>query len=247
MFGPAGAGTYDALTRLPRALKAVLGLLSSTVLPVAARLERTSDTRGMQRLGQAGIIVIGILALPPVAAAMVFSKPLFGLWLGPDLGGLWAWQALMFLIPGLSMLLSFGGTALLVRPQVITTMNSWTGLQVALQFFIALIAARWLDERAFVLGQVLAVVATFGPQLRVVCKELGVARTVLRRLLHVVLGMAAISAAAAWLALRIDTWLHLAIASGVFVVFGWSIGIWLGLTAGQREKLTNELRNRIGL
>jgi hypothetical protein len=37
LLGPTAVGVFDALSRLPRAVKGVLGLLSSTVLPLAAR------------------------------------------------------------------------------------------------------------------------------------------------------------------------------------------------------------------
>ena len=246
LFGPVGAGTYDALSRLPRAIKSVLGLLSSTVLPVAARLETATDARGLRRLGQAGILVVGILALPPVAAALVFSKPLLALWIGSTLASFWGWQSLMFLIPGLTVLLSFGGTALLVRPHVTATMNRWTAAQVALQFLLAGMAVTWLHERAFILGQVLAVSITFGPQLSLVCTELGVRLPVLKRLLHVVLALFALSGVAWWTVPFIESWGTLGFGMSLLTLLGWATGLRLGLIPAQRERLRAEMRRRFG-
>jgi O-antigen/teichoic acid export membrane protein len=240
-FGPAGAGTYEALSRLPRAIKSVLGLLSTTVLPVAARLESAADTRGMQRLGQAGILIVGVVAMPPVLAAMVFSKPLLYLWIGSELADLWAWQALMFLIPAMTVLLSFGGTALLVRSRVTSIMNRWTALQVFVQFLFAVVAAKWLSERAFILGQVLAVAMTFVPQLRLVCSELGVSRAVLQRLLNVIVALV-VQACLVWFIVPfITTWTLLVLGMLLLTMLGWITGFRLGLIPEQRKRLRTEL------
>jgi O-antigen/teichoic acid export membrane protein len=244
LVGPTGAGTYDALSRLPRAIKSVLGLLSSTVLPVAARLETSADARGMQRLGQGGILIVGIFALPPVAASMVFSKPLLDLWVGNTLSSFWGWQALMLLIPALTALLSFGGTALLVRPQVTSTMNRLIAMQVALQFLLAGLAVAWLQERAFILGQVLAVVITFGLQLRLVCSELSVGWPVLQRLLKVATALVALSGLAWSTVSFIESWATLGLAMSSLTAVGWAIGLQLGLIPAERNRLRAEICRR---
>ena len=245
LFGPSGAGGYDALSRLPRAVKGILGLLSSTVLPLAARLENSTDTLGMRRLGQAGVIVIGIIALPPVVCGIVFSEPLLFLWLGPELARMWGWQAAMFTIPGLTVLISFGGTALLVRPSVISQMNRWVGLQIAIQFLLAAVALPWLSERAFILGQVLAVAITFAPQLRIVCIELNISILVLKRLLKVVLAQIVLGGLAIWFSEDFHSWSKLILAMVIWTVIGWALGLRLGLVPQQKKRLISLLRNKV--
>ena len=240
LLGPLGVGTYDAVSRLPRAIKAVLGLLSSTVLPVASRLESAADTKGMRRLGHAGVLVTGIVALPPVAAAMVYSEPLLRLWIGEEFSHLWAWQSLMFAIPAMSVLLSFGGTTLLVRPAAMTAMNRLTVLQVLLQFMLALLAVRWLNERAFILGQVIAVAVTFVPQIRLIGKELGFEGAVYRRLLGLVAALIALAALSWLLDLVIDTWWLVGLAMSLWTLAGWTSGIFFVLSSHQRSRLFGE-------
>lgn len=246
MFGPQGSGTYDALSRLPRAIKSILGLLSSTVLPVAARLERSFDKNGLRRIGQAGVIVVGIIALPPVICAMVFSKTILKLWVGSDLGAMWGWQAAMFLIPGLTVLLSFGGTALLVRPQVVLAMNRWTALQVILQFLLAGLALPWFGELSFIFGQVLAVAITFIPQLKIVCCELCVPPTVLCRLLKIFLGLVFLGVLVIGFQPVLNTWFALISAMMVWLIIAWFISLKLGLLSFQRKKIIIEMRTRFG-
>lgn len=245
MFGPQGAGTYDAISRLPRAIKSILGLLSSTVLPVAARLEGSADKNGLRRIGQAGVIVVGIIALPPVICAMVFSKTILTLWIGAEFATMWAWQAAMFLIPGLTVLLSFGGTALLVRSQVVSAMNRWTALQVMLQFSLAGLALPWFGELSFIFGQVLAVAITFVPQLKIVCSELCVPATVLHRLVKIFLGLVFLGALAIGFQSVLNTWFALISAMTVWLIIAWMFSLKLGLLSFQRKKIMLELRTKI--
>jgi O-antigen/teichoic acid export membrane protein len=245
MFGPVGVGTFDALSRLPRAAKAVLGLLSSTILPIAARLESAADAKGLRRLGQAGVLMIGLATLPPLAATMAFSEPLLHAWVGPDLAALAIWQAAMFVVPALSVLLSFGGTALLVRPDVVAAMNRLTLVQLALQFGLALAAAHWLQERAFILGQVCAVTLTFIPLIRLICRELDVPERVFAQLGVLLAVLVALGLPAAWFASAIRGWPTLGLTMLGWTLLCWVICFRLVLTTQQRDKLLGALRGFI--
>lgn len=241
-FGPAGLGNYDTLSRLPRAAKAVLGLLSSTVLPIASKLDSAADATELRRLGHAGVLLIGLVSLPPLAATMVFSEPLLRLWVGPELSRFHDWQAAMFIVPALSVLLSFGGTALLVRPAVVAAMNRLTLLQIALQFAVAWLAAGALQERAFILGQVVAVAATFVPQLRLICGELGIHPRVYGQLARLVTLLMALALLALWWAPALFGWLPLIAAMGGWTLMAWVAGFFLVLPATYRNKVTGAVQ-----
>jgi len=127
---------------------------------------------------------------------------------------------------------------------VTSIMNRWTALQVAIQFLFAAIAAKWLSERAFILGQVFAVAITFGPQLRLVCSELGVSKTVLQRLLNVVLVLV-LQACLAWFIVPfITNWTLLVTGMMALTILGWISSLRLGLIPEQRERLRIELYRR---
>ena len=241
-FGPTGLGIYDALSRLPRAAKAVLGLLSSTVLPLASKLESAADAAGLRRLGHAGVLLIGMVSLPPLAATMTFSEPLLRLWVGSELSRFHTWQAAMFMVPALSVLLSFGGTALLVRPAVVATMNRLTILQIALHFALAWLAAGALQERAFILGQVVAVAVTFVPQLRLVCGELGIHPRVYGQLARLVTLLVALALLALWWVPALVGWLPLVAAMGSWTLVAWVASFFLVLPATYRNKVTGAVK-----
>lgn len=192
LLGPAAAGLYDVLVRLPRFAKQIVGLLNSALLPVAARLEADADHRGMQRLGRLGLVVAAAAALPPLAAGSVFSEPILRLWIGPALASEWPWLALMFAVPALSALISSGATALLVRTECVAAMNRLVAIQIVLQLGLSLALLAYWEVRAFIFGQVAAMVLTFGPQLRLICREQGLGRETMRTF-AVVVGIVAVA------------------------------------------------------
>lgn len=244
-LGPAAVGTYDALSRLPRAAKAILGLLSSTILPLASKLESAADATGLRRLGHVGILLIGLLSMPPLVAAMVFSQPLLRLWIGSELSIFHIWQSSMFIVPALSVLLSFGGTALLVRPNVVKLMNRLTLLQIALQFALAWLAVSALQERAFILGQVVAVVVTFVPQLRLICGELGVHPRIYYQLARLVALLMVLALPVLWWVPSISNWIHLVGIMGIWTLVAWVASFFLVLPATYRNKITRILSCKI--
>ena len=245
LLGPTAVGVFDALSRLPRAVKGVMGLLSSTVLPLATRLESAADEKGMQRLGQAGVLLVGLISLPPLAAVMAFSAPVLRLWLGEAMAPLWGWQALLFLVPACSVLVGFGGAALLVRPHVVRTMNKIIAVQIVLQYSLSLLAVHWLQERAFFLGQVLAVAFTFVAQMRLVKVEMKLPAETHFALLRLLGVMVALALPGLFCARWVQGWPSLLLALVTWTLLCWLLCARLVLTASQRARLIATLKARL--
>jgi len=83
LFGPTAVGTYDALVRLARVSKILVGLLTSALLPVASRLDERGSSTTFQRLGELGLIMLPMFTLPPLAAAAILSPEILQMWIGP--------------------------------------------------------------------------------------------------------------------------------------------------------------------
>lgn len=237
LLGINAVGVFDALTRLPRFSKSVLGLLSSTVLPVAAKLESVSDEKNMRRLGQTGILVVGLLTLPPLASAMIFSKPILEIWLRGTLTHYWHWQAAMFLTPALTALVGFGATALIVRPQATAAMNRLILIQILLQFGLSLALINVIQERAFILGQVVAVAVTFIWQMRLIALELKASVTIHWRLARIVL----ICTALVLPGVLLQSWIDGPVTLGL-AMLAWTVAAWGACLAGV---LDSEQRGRV--
>ena len=237
LLGVTAVGVFDALTRLPRFAKSVLGLLSSTVLPVATKLESVSDKKNMRRLGQVGFLILGLLALPPLAALMVFSKPILEIWLSGALTHYWYWQAAMFLIPASSVILGFGSTALIVRPQAIVVMNRLVFLQTVLQFGLSIALVNLIQERAFIFGQVAAVAVTFIWQMRLLTLELNTSSTVYRRLIFIALICLVLSLPSMFIQQLIDGPVILGAAMILWTFCAWLACFAVVLDREQRARL----------
>jgi O-antigen/teichoic acid export membrane protein len=173
IFGPAATGVYDILTRLPKFMKSVLGLISSTLLPVAVRLDVSNNTEGTRRLGETGLLMMTLITLPVVTACMFFSLEILQLWIGPQMASDWPWLALMFLQPLIMAPVGFGSSILLGRLDITRRLNTITTFQVLLQLGISLALAGLLQEKAFILGQVIAVCVTFPVSMALITRSQG--------------------------------------------------------------------------
>jgi O-antigen/teichoic acid export membrane protein len=173
LVGPAGAGVYDVLTRLPRAAKSILSLLNSALLPVSARFEQISDRSRMRVLGATGFWLVPALTFPLLIGGAVLAEDLMRVWLGPSLVYLWPWLSLMFIVPLLNILLSFGQTMMQVRSRFLEENNRVALAQIATQFVLSIALVRVLEERAFIAGQVAAALLGFPFQMRLLLREQG--------------------------------------------------------------------------
>jgi O-antigen/teichoic acid export membrane protein len=162
LVGPAAVALFDVLTRLPRFLKTAIGLLGSALIPVAAKLDAGNDTARMSKLASWGLLLSVCAAIPPSAGAALMGEPLLRLWVGPTFSAYWHWHALMFVLPVAASLVSFGSTALLVRPLALAKVNRIGAIQLTLQYALAIVLLGELQERALLLSQALSVVVASG-------------------------------------------------------------------------------------
>lgn len=244
-IGPAAVGVYEAVSRLPRAIKAVLGLLSSTVLPLAARLDQAADRKGLKRLGQTGVLMVGLVSLPPLAVAMAFSRPVVQLWLGEAFVPYWGWQALLFLVPATSVLVSSGATALLVRPDVVREMNCLALLQLAIQYTISIATLPLFGVGAFMLGQAVSVCLVFVMQFRVIGRELSLDGGLYRALSRLLAALLLLAVPGVWAATLVRGWPSLALLSGLWVILTWTLSLCLAFDARQRSRFAELFRMRV--
>jgi hypothetical protein len=116
----------------------------------------------MSKLASWGLLLSVCAAIPPSAGAALMGEPLLRLWVGPTFSAYWHWHALMFVLPVAASLVSFGSTALLVRPQALAKVNRIGAIQLTLQYALAIALLGELQERALLLSQALSVVVASG-------------------------------------------------------------------------------------
>ena len=143
----------------------------------------------------------------------------------------------MFVIPALSVIVGFGATALIVRPQATSAMNRLVLLQIALQFGLSLALVGRIEERAFILGQVVAVAITFIWQMRLLALELDTSSNVYWRLMRIAL----ICLALALPGVFIQRWIDGPVTLGATLML-WTMGVWLACFAAVLDR---EQRSRL--
>lgn len=162
LYGPAGVGTYDLITRLPRFLKTTMAPLHSAILPISTRIDEATDIRRLQILGRNGLVLPGAVIVPVLVVAALFSKEILTVWVGAQHADQWPWLALSMLIPAITVLLGAGQTALMVKSNFLRFNTRLMYLQVVLQYLVTGLTLVWLRERAFILGWVVSYVV-FAP------------------------------------------------------------------------------------
>jgi O-antigen/teichoic acid export membrane protein len=171
LAGAAAAGLFDLLTRIPRFLKVVSGILNSAVLPVVLRMDEAGDRAGLQRLMRLGLLGVLSVVTPIVAWGMCFSEPLLRLWVSETYSALWPWQSLMFAWPLINAVTSFSCGALLGRSKFVSALN-WIVLgQIGIQLSVSVATFPFFSAKAFIAGQILALSISLPFQLRLVFKD----------------------------------------------------------------------------
>jgi O-antigen/teichoic acid export membrane protein len=244
LLGPAAVGAFDAVVRLPRFVKSLLSLLSTTVLPLSAGLKARADKVALRRLGNHGILAALVISAPPTLFAMAYSRSLLEYWIGAVTVDFWGWQSAMFVVTLLNVVLAFGGTILLADVVASTRLNRLAFWQVGLQLVISLALLPLLAQWTFVVGQVAAVAILFPFQFAEIRRALDLGDRLVKQFL---LLTAATGLAAFGLKLLVPApSLPVLIALGAgFVLATWAIMPWIVLGRDERALLFERLRKRI--
>jgi O-antigen/teichoic acid export membrane protein len=224
LLGPTAVGTYDALVRLSRVSKIVVGLLTSALLPVASRLDERGSSTAFQRLGELGLIMLPMFTVPPLAAAAVLSRDIMQVWIGPLLVPYAFWMGLSFLIPICTQYLAIGGVIFLTRTEIQARLNLLMGLQLVIWAIISAATLGLFAERALILGQVIGNLAVLPWQIGTLRRALKLEpRHFLRALgtqaAILIIGSVLLSILAGYI--QFDSVLKLAAVAGIFCLTTW--------------------------
>lgn len=173
LVGPAGVGTYEVVVRIPRFLKATLGLLATAVLPVAARLEGAGDRQHLARMAAVSFWFVPFATFPILFGTAALSPAILDVWVGHEYQDLWIWLSVMLCATGTSVCLTAAQSMLLIRKDYLRSTNRLYLLSTAVQYTVSLIGVRWLGSMSFVLGAALSALLTFPAQARLLRRELG--------------------------------------------------------------------------
>jgi O-antigen/teichoic acid export membrane protein len=166
LAGPAEAGVYDAIMRLPRFAKIALGLVNGALLPTATRLDAASRAEGLRAILDHGTrLSLGLFG-PVLLAGAVLAQPILALWLGPALATWWPWLALGMLW---AFVLHTVGTASAVagtRAELVAANARWSWMQLVICIGVGAALAPRLGAAAFVVSTTLAALLTLGAMVR---------------------------------------------------------------------------------
>ncbi len=123
LFGPAAVGLYDAIERIPRAFKTLLGLVNTAVLPRALALDTETSKKQLHSLMIRGMRLTMLFMLPANVCVMIYAAPLLAVWLGDNLRYAAPMLVLLMIPTTLEMMLSIFSTASLSRLPLMRRQN----------------------------------------------------------------------------------------------------------------------------
>ena len=249
LFGPTAVGTYDALVRLSRVAKIVVSLLTSALLPVASRLDERGSSSTFQRLGEVGLIMMPMFAVPPLAAAAVLSPNIMHVWIGPLLAPYAFWMGLSFLIPIGAQYLAIGNVIFLTRPEVQSRLNRLMGIQLLIWAAVSAATLGPISERAFILGQVVGSMAVLPWQIETLRRALQIdpqrfLKAIGTQAIILIVASILLSILAGYISL--DSMLMLAAIAALFCLMTWIAQYFLVLERKHRA-IFPEVGQLIGL
>jgi O-antigen/teichoic acid export membrane protein len=224
LLGPTAVGTYDALVRLSRVSKIVVGLLTSALLPVASRLDERGSSTAFQRLGELGLIMLPMFTVPPLVAAAILSPEIMQVWIGPLLVPYALWMGLGFIIPICTQYLAIGNIIFLTRTEIQTRLNLLMGLQLLIWAVVSAATLGLFAERALILGQVVGNLAVLPWQISTLRQALNLDQ---KRFLRAVGTQAAVLIVGSVLLsiltgyIHFDSVIKLTLITGIFCLTSW--------------------------
>lgn len=174
LVGPAAVGLFDAIVRIPRFAKSIFALTSSTVVPLAARLQAGDEAGAVSKLGLVGTLTAFVLFAPVTIMAMAFAEPIIHHWLGRAIEPYWYWLSLMLFVPLLSVSTSFGGSMLLANHAAVKRLNRLATIQIILQIGVSLALLPFVSPWSFVIGQVASMFVIYPFQINLIRRELAI-------------------------------------------------------------------------
>lgn len=172
-IGPQSVGIYDTLVRIPRLAKVVTSLLTAALLPVVSRLDQRNKPAQFNRFGTMGVVLLPIVTVPPCVATAVLSPAIMQLWIGGQITPFAHWMGVAFVVTICSQYVIFGNTLFMTRTKVQARLNLLMTFHLVIWAVATFAAVQWLSERAFILGQSVALAIILPWQLSTFARELG--------------------------------------------------------------------------
>jgi O-antigen/teichoic acid export membrane protein len=243
--GPAAAGVYDLLMRIPRMVKVLSGMFGSALLPFASRSEVRAQTAQMERVLYSGTMLALLLVVPVASAVAVFAGDVLAVWLGAQFGHLAPWLALAMAWPAVIGLNAIGNSMIIASPVAVQRLNLISLAQVSVFYAVSLLWPADDPALGFVVGTVTCVLVaaplqigllvgyyrlSLGRYLAPLGKVLATG-LVLFALVHV-LGLDAPRAGITWLGARLAAW----------CLAYWTVLYFCVLSGGERQEIDHVVR-----
>lgn len=235
--GPTGLGLFDALIRIPRFLRMLLGAVNATIVPVAVRFSLSDNTNAMRSLILVGTRISAFCIMPLAFNGIVYSDRLLVLWLGAPFGAFGTLLSLAMVWVLFLSLLGIVTMASVAQLSVLRVINWVTAGEAAIKVGLLVALLPWLGTKAAFIVLASLAAASYLAQLQFVLPRIGIDRAAWQWTIgKIALGSALPALVIATLASALPEmpalWSLLVMALSTLASYGGVYSVW---SSGERE------------
>ncbi|MBR0694886.1 lipopolysaccharide biosynthesis protein [Bradyrhizobium lablabi] len=237
LYGPAEVGAYDLVMRLPRFMKTTMAPLYSAILPISSYIDETTDTRRMLILARSSFVLPSAILIPVLVVIAIFSRDILKIWVGAEHADQWPWLALALVSPAISVMLSSGQAAMMVRAEFMRISNRLLYLQVLIQYLITLVFLHWFHEMAFIIGWVFSYIVVSPLIAHYVLRAMGLNGALFWEQIArhaAVAGILAVVVLLGKSSIATDDLARLVVVGGVSCALAWTLSACIALSSSDR-------------
>ncbi|TCS70987.1 O-antigen/teichoic acid export membrane protein [Sulfuritortus calidifontis] len=171
MSSVAMVGVYDAILRVPRLLKTVVGMFGNALLPHSARMESLGGQKSVREIIEVGTLLLAAFVFPVGMAMMIFSVEIVHALLGQNQSNLSIWFALGLIWPLLLSIASVGNSMVVARHHAVKQMNQISLINLIAYWSISAFLMQLLGWQAFLVALIVSSIISTPLQLMLVQRE----------------------------------------------------------------------------
>lgn len=113
MMSPSVLAIYDIISKIPASVKSFVGLGNRVIVPVASELDATTGSESNNTLFSLGLKLNLLVFIPFIASLALLSQSILFVWVGPSYAEYSDLMQILYLVPALSIFMSFGFSILM--------------------------------------------------------------------------------------------------------------------------------------
>jgi len=241
------AGAFDAIMRIPRFIKSVMGAVNNVIVPYAAALNKFDFDHSKASLVTLTTKYQSMVFAPLLLVGLIFSEQILSFWIGQDYVAYSVSMKLCFIVPIIILCIGAGSSVSISNQIILKALNSINLLRLFIYILLSFVLLKYFTFEAFIYANIVSYSFCVIFMLRIFRRHFTIA---IKNLIKPVLLSACISAIILTLGHRlfllvgITDIFYAMVAIGSLLIAVWFTIYTLGLSSLEKQNLVIMVRNQ---